>query len=351
MATTIAVTIELGQSDTERKSTKILTVIGSAPILTKGHHTGVSLASKIGGTMVDTDTTTGKEHRNLTVGTFNIEYLGHRKGKGHFYLPDAIGFILESTPILPDIFAFPEATGILQDGETVLRSQLVFPLSEHLSDGWYEPFYAHRGVPGRRNHHHLLLLNNRVVKPLEWYDPGLPGVSDHTAGFATASVFGHKMWICCEHWQGGQGRWAFEAAANRVSAHAQAGRKTLLLGDFNATSSWTEEHLPDWQKHCLQYGEEYKLEQKGRYDLATDRWVLDTDQIDKLRKVYGYRDMGEEKEDPTPTTHPKDGELRIDRIFCSPAFPGRAEHYTVFMPPPELSDHAYVYGGYSVPCL
>lgn len=293
----------------------------------------------------------GAPAAELSVGCFNIRNLGWRKGEGHCHLGDAIEFILGQTPKPPDILALPEATKILEDAQTVLRRQLVYPLSQALSHGWYEPVFASQGVPGRSNHHHLLLVNTNVVKPLEWYDPSYRSTSDHQSGFLRAEIFGHEVWLCCEHWPGGQGREAFNAAANRISQHGGDTAKTLLLGDFNATSSWVREHRADWEEECRARGEMNKVEQKGWYNPEAGRWEIDTRQIDKLRQVFGYVDMGEELDDPAPTTHPQDSQLRIDRIFRSTGFPGRATQYTAVLPPYWLSDHAYVFGCYELPAL
>lgn len=169
-------------------------------------------------------------------------------------------------------------------------------------------------------------------------------------GFLKSEIFGHEVLSCCEHWQGGQGREAFNHAANRVSQHGGRDKKTLLLGDFNATSSWRRERRPHWQRLCHARSETFKLEQKGYFHPILRRWVVDTRQIDKLRKEFGYRDMGEEANDPTPTTHPQEGSrLRIDRIFRSIGFPGRVTAYTVAQPSWSISDHAYVHGEYEIP--
>lgn len=71
--------------------------------------------------------------------------------------------------------------------------------------------------------------------------------------------------------------------------------------------------------------------------------------MDLLLNEYGYRDMGQEFGDPTPTTHPDEGsDLRIDRILTSVGFPGRPIDYQVRHPPRHLSDHAYVFGTYAL---
>jgi len=105
----------------------------------------------------------------------------------------------------------------------------------------------------------------------------------------------------------------------------------------------------DWYEQCLTQGNLDKLKQKGWLNPATSRWEIDTRQIDDLRTIYDYVDMGEEYGDPTPTTKPTIGRgLRIDRIFRSRGFPGEPIEYAVRQPSPRLSDHAYVFGAYRV---
>lgn len=64
---------------------------------------------------------------------------------------------------------------------------------------------------------------------------------------------------------GGEGRAAFERAAQRVSALDGDQCKTLLLGDFNADSRWDKElhHGLDWYAQCAANGNLHKLEQKS----------------------------------------------------------------------------------------
>lgn len=217
----------------------------------------------------------------LTVGTFNIEHLGWALGKGHHRLDKALDFLLTHTPEPPDILALPEATHCLDNGQYVLRSRVVYPLSQRLSDGWYEPLYASQGLPYQRNHHNLLLVNTAKVKPTRWHDPsGVMAASKRLSGFAEVEVFGHTLLVCCEHWRGGEGRDEFFRAAHRVSTHGGNANKTLLLGDFNTTSGWSEEHLPaDWYERCRQRGELGKLAQKdGKPRTAggrstPDKWI------------------------------------------------------------------------------
>lgn len=168
----------------------------------------------------------------LTLGCFNIRNLGWREGHGHSHLDPAIEFLLEHTPEPPDIIALPEATGILEDGQTVLRGRVVYPLSQALPRGSYEPFFASHGVAGRGSHYHLLLVNTNVVTPRQWYDPSYRSTSKYRSGFLKAIIHGHDVWLCCEHWSGGEGREVFNASANRVAQHGGTRQKTLLLGGF-----------------------------------------------------------------------------------------------------------------------
>lgn len=285
----------------------------------------------------------------LTVGTWNIEYFGYATGRGHHRLPAALEWLLEQTPVPPDILALPEATHGLDDGEHAIRLA-VNTLAPHLQTGWYEPMFSTRPAPGRRNHLYLLLVNTAKVRPVGWYDPDAADSALRHYGFAECEIFGHTVDICCEHWSGGEGREVFERASNRVS-NKGGRRKTLLLGDFNADSSWEGElhHGMDWYEQCRTQGNLDKLKQKGWLNPATGRWEIDTRQIDDLRTIYDYVDMGEEYGDPTPTTKPTIGRgLRIDRIFRSRGFPGEPIEYAVRQPSPRLSDHAYVFGAYRV---
>ena len=312
---------------------------------------------------------------HLTVGVFNIERFGYDPDQGHHRLRPALDFLLEHTPTPPDVLAFPEATHGLADQQRAIRRHLVHYLSPYLSHGWYEPLFATQTVAGRRNHLHLLLVNTAVVKPLGWADPAAPldpGCRHY--GWAECLIHGHTVRICCEHWSGGEGREVFERCANRVSTMGGAERKSLLLGDFNADSGWEGElhsvRQLNWYRQCVDQHNVPKLLQKGWFnpdgvDPETNEpgwevpweksgrrgwWEIDTRQLDRLRTVFGYTDMGEEWGDPTPTTNPAIGSgLRIDRIFRSRGFPGEVVSYRVAQPPRKLSDHAYVYGRYRMP--
>ncbi len=242
----------------------------------------------------------------LTVGVFNVERFGWDQGKGHHRLPAALDFLLEQTPVPPDVLALPEARRGLDEGQHAIR-MLTHRLSCHLGGGRYEPLFASRTLPGRRNHLHLLLVNTAKVHPLAWHDPGAEDAAYRDSGFAVCEIAGHRVHLCCEHWSGGEGRETFQRAAQRVSALGGRRRKTLLLGDFNADSGWERElhHGLDWYARCAARGELHKLEQKGWLNPVSGRWEIDTRQLDTLRTLYGYRDMGEEADDPTPTIPPR----------------------------------------------
>ncbi|WP_166677755.1 endonuclease/exonuclease/phosphatase family protein [Amycolatopsis arida] len=280
----------------------------------------------------------------LSVGTWNIARLGWSPGKGHHRLAAALEWLLAQTPVPPDVLGLPEGTHCLRDGQRVLRRDVVARLSTALRHGWYEPFVSVR--PGHRNHP-VLLVNTAVVRPLEWHDPQAADVPLRRQGFLIADIHGVETALCCEHWQGGLGRTAFDQAANRLATWGRTA--ALIVGDFNATSGWYREHLPtDWFKVCARRGELHKIEQKAWHNPATGRWKIDTRQLDKLRTLYGFRDMGEQAGDPTVTTSPDaDGVgLRIDRIFRGAGLSAAVDAYRVVQPPPELSDHAYVHGAY-----
>lgn len=293
------------------------------------------------------------ETGEFTVGTFNIERFGYDPGHAHHRLPGALDWLLEQTPTPPDILALPEATRGLDDGQHAIRRLLIHRLAPHLTSGWYEPLFSSRPVHGRRNHLFLLLVNTAVVRPLEWHDPGRVDPVIRYDGFAVCDVFGHEVNICSEHWPGGSGREAFVQSAQRVSTWAT--KKTLLLGDFNADSGWEPElhhQNVDWFEQCQAQGNLNKLWQKGWLNPATGRWEIDTRQIDMLRTIFEYRDMGEQFGDPTPTTNPKVGSgLRIDRIFHSAPLPLEVADYQVRQPPRRVSDHGYVFARCRVPIL
>lgn len=298
--------------------------------------------------VTDTPTT-----RDLTTGVFNIERFGYdRDGRGHHKLGAAVEYILDQTPIPPDILALPEATYCLLDDQRPLRREFTVPLSRHLADGWYEPLFAAAGPPHvHRNHHYLLLVNTSKVHPLGWNEPD----GKRMDGMAPAEIFGHEVQLLCEHWPGGLGRSAFDQAANRISNLGGPRRKTWHGGDYNATSSWEKEvHYTwgvDWQEVCEARGERDKLLQKGWLNPDTGRYEIDTRQIDDVRTIFGYHDAGEEWGDPTQTTcHSKDGlGLRITRIFVSHGWPGELTAYAVSQPPRVISDHAYVRAAYRIP--
>lgn len=311
-------------------------------------------------------------HQRLTVGVFNIERFGYDRGQGNHRLPAALEWMLDQTPVPPDVLAFPEATNGLADWQRPIRRIAVNTLSRKLDGGWYEPLFSSRTLPGRGNHLHLLLVNTAKVHPLGWSEPEAPGVGRRHAGFAQCEIFGHEVMLCCEHWAGGDGREEFDRAANRVAQKGNL-RKTLLLGDFNSDSGWPgERHITEqlnWYEQCRAQGNLDKLLQKGWFNPAAvhpatgepgwfypalrsgDRgwWQVDTRQLDLLRRFFGFLDMGEEAGDPTVTTNPRTGSgSRIDRVLRSAGFPARVLEYAVRQPPREISDHGYVFGTYLV---
>lgn len=311
----------------------------------------------------------------LTVGVFNIERLGYDKARAHHRLSMALEWMLEQTPVPPDVLAFPEATNGLVDGQRAIRREVVQTLAPRLADGWYEPLFASRALEGRGNHLHLLLVNTAKVHPLAWFDPTAPGVGRRHHGFAECEIFGHEVRLCCEHWAGGDGRETFDQAVNRLAQKGNR-RKTLLLGDFNADSGWDRErHITErlnWYKACRDQNNLDKILQKGWFNPAGldpitgepgwfhpwsrsgDRgwWQIDTRQLDLLRTFFGFLDMGEEAGDPTVTTNAAAGSgLRIDRILRSRGLPATVLGYAVRQPPREISDHAYVFGTYLVEAL
>lgn len=296
---------------------------------------------------------TGSTGTTLRVGVWNVERFGHDEGRGHHRLAAAVDWLLEQTPTPPDVLALPEARCGLDEGQRAIRRLVCHPLSRQLPDGGrYEPFMSSAPLPGRRNHLHLLLVNTATVWPLAWWDPRGPLPAERDSGFVVCEIGGREVWICCEHWDGSKGREEFNRAANRLATHGGSNHRTLLLGDFNADSGWERErhHGTNWYTHCETAGTLHKLEQKGWHNPATGRWEIDTRQLDKLRGHLGYRDMGEEANDPTPTTHAGAGSgLRIDRIFRSTGLAAEVLDYQVRQPPRALSDHAYVFGAYQLP--
>jgi hypothetical protein len=297
----------------------------------------------------DTPTT-----RTLTTGVWNIERFGwDRDGRGHHRLGAAVEYILDQTPIPPDILALPEATQCTIDDERPLREEFLTPLARCLRGGWYEPLFSKQPGHGHRNHHYLILVNTATVHPLGWREPG--DRAHHIDGRVRAEIFGHDCVLWCKHWRGGQGRDEFDKQANEAAGYGGPNRKTWMAGDFNADSSWhAEEHHSwgvDWETVCEQRGEMDKVEQKGWLNPATGRYEIDTRQIDKLRDLFGFRDAGEEWGDATPTTaHPVDGRgLRIDRVFVSEGWPGQLVDYRVSHCSRRLSDHDYVQATYRMP--
>lgn len=319
-----------------------------------------------------TEPRTDSQRIDLTVGVFNIERFGFDSGRGNHRLRGALDFLLAATPTPPDVLALPEANNGLADQQRAIREDTAYFLSLHLAEGWYEPLFASQAVPGRKNSLHLLLVNTARVRPKAWADPAAPlDPGRRHYGWARCEIVGHEVDLCCEHWSGGEGREVFDQAANRVANKGGLKRKTLLLGDFNADSGWDRElhrtNRLNWYHQCRNQDNLDKLLQKGWFDpegtdpvtgepgweYPWDRsgrrgwWTIDTRQLDKLRTIFGYIDMGEEANNPTPTTNPRIGSgLRIDRIFRSRGFPATAIDYAVAQPPRVLSDHAYVFGTY-----
>ena len=224
---------------------------------------------------------------------------------------DSIMTHLDGAP-LPDILGFSEATNYHRDGMRHLY-RLAAMLTEANYGDRVEPFLAE--FDGHANHP-ALLVNTRVVNVKEWWQPHRPHTRRVRWGWLLADVWGVDTWISCQHWQGGLGRHKLDEHAAIL---AEIGRApAIALGDFNATSSWDGEVNLDWHTATAAAGETHKRLQKGHQ--VNGRWQLDTRQLDFLRTDCGWRDLGEEAKDGTPTT---DGSgLRVDRIMLSGTFPG-----------------------------
>lgn len=223
---------------------------------------------------------------------------------------DSVMAHLDQAP-LPDILGFSEATNYHLDGSRHLY-RLAAMLTEANFGDRFEPFLAE--FDGHANHP-ALFLNSRVVEVKQWWQPHRPHTRRVKWGWVLADVWGVWTWISCQHWQGGLGRHQLDEHAAIL---AEMGRHpAIALGDFNATSGWDGEVELDWHEATAAAGETRKRLQKGH--LVDGRWQLDTRQLDFLRTDCGWRDLGEEAKDGTPTA---DGGLRVDRIMVSDRFPG-----------------------------
>lgn len=290
----------------------------------------------------------------LTVGTFNIEHFGWKEDRGHPGLLPALEWMLEQTPVPPDILFLPEATAGLENRQKAIELTTNH-LSDRLEGGWYRALHSSQYLGDARNHLYLQLVNLAKVRVIGWNDPFRPGPRSAVYhGCAQCVIFGHEVWTSCTHWEGGIGPAPSEAQVGWAVALSAGGQRAVILGgDKNRDSGWEgERHVIeqlDWEQRCADDGMLYKLLQKGRQDPVTGEWHVDTWAIDYLRKYGGYSDAGEEAGDPTPTTRARHGSgLRIDRILRSKAFPARVKNYMVRMPPKEISDHAYVVVTYEV---
>lgn len=159
---------------------------------------------------------------------------GWETTSGHHRLPAALEFLLEQTPVPPDVLALPEARRGLGEGQRAIRT-VAHHLSRYLRGGRYEPLSASRTLPGRRNHLHLLLVNTARVHPLVWHDPAAEDAAYRDSGFAVCEIAGHRIPLCCEHWSGGEGREAFDrdprCASTASSDPPAAGLPAEVIGD------------------------------------------------------------------------------------------------------------------------
>lgn len=281
----------------------------------------------------------------FSVGVFNIEHFGVDPATGrHTGLANALDFILQTTPVPPDVLMLPECTRFDYDGRAPQRLA-VNVLSQGLPQGEkYEPFVDHWGE--RRNPPGVL-INGAKFDVTNYYAPD--SSSSPYKGVVKTTIDGIPVVVIPDHWPGGAGRPEFDRSAQRWKPWSTV--NTVAGGDLNITSSWERDFRfadpdgPTWYQACERRGELHKLKQKGRRNPVTGEWEIDTEALDELREL-GWVDAGEEAGNPTITDrHPVDGlGLRIDRILRSPGFNGEQvpDSYFCAQPPRNVSDHAYV---------
>lgn len=296
-------------------------------------------------------TNSARRTAQFRVGVFNIEHFGVDPNTGHHDgLNAAIDFLLQTTPVPPEVLILPECTRFEDKGFAPLRG-VINTLSRALPRGQvYEAFVDDWG--DRRNPPGIL-FNRSVFDVTNYFRPNKS--ASPYKGVVKATIQGIEVVFLPDHWPGGSGREEFDRSAQRWKPWSDG--NAIGGGDLNITSSWEKDFRfddpggPSWYEVCERRGELRKLEQKGWQNPATGEWEIDTRALDKLRDL-GWRDAGEEAGDASITdAHPADGlGLRIDRILRSPGFHGGQVEGSYFcrQPPREISDHAYVGAEYVV---
>ncbi|MDT8913557.1 endonuclease/exonuclease/phosphatase family protein [Amycolatopsis sp. PS_44_ISF1] len=174
----------------------------------------------------------------------------------------------------------------------------------------YMPFIS--TVPGSINVPGLL-VDTRYVIPQHWH--GLDGRKVH-ANTLVARINGERIRLKSVHWNGSTGPVGFDLQADQDAQLAS--EAAIIAGDFNATSSAAGDTMPaDWEQHCRDHGQPWKLSQKG-VRTATG-WRINTGSYDRFLE-HGWWDAGTAAGDFTPTINPAGGaaaQMRNDRIAIS----------------------------------
>jgi endonuclease/exonuclease/phosphatase family metal-dependent hydrolase len=210
----------------------------------------------------------------------------------------------------------------------------------------YMPFVS--AVPGSINVPGLL-VDTRYVVPEEWH--GLDGREVH-GNTLVARINGQRLRLKSVHWNGSRGPGGFEMQADQDGQLAS--EAVIMAGDFNVTSSADGEVMPaNWEQHCRDHGQPWKLSQKGFR--TKSGWDINTEAYDRFLE-HGWWDAGAAAHDLTPTINKAGGAaagMRNDRIAISNQAPVRLVpgSYRVHIPQPghEVSDHRALSCEFDIP--
>lgn len=277
--------------------------------------------------------------QHIRLGTFNYKRGGWSDSRRHHDFTPLLRTLSQAPP--PHVLSLPEASMYHE-----FHEQPLWELVGRLNELWagtdvYYPFLSQRA--GSRNHP-LLLVAARRVRPICWESPGR-NTRRVRENFLLAGIGSRQVYLHAIHWDGGSGPAEMNAQAIRTAQHAAY--PTILLGDFNATSSTDGETLyQDWHERMAPTP--WKHAQKAT--LGPDsRWHIDPHPIDYLLNS-GFTDAGQQAGDFTVTVNPSaenSSGLRIDRIMWSPGLEAELvpDSYRVFIPETDqmtVSDHRYV---------
>lgn len=236
----------------------------------------------------------------------------------------------------PHVLGLPECTYYEADHQAGLWSAVAALNSLWEGRDVYLPFLSSR--IGSRNTPGLFVAAS-AVRPIRWHRGDAPHTRKLLWNVLEVEVGSARVFVKVEHWNGSEGAESF--AMQSALAGQLASKPTVLLGDFNATSSDPRETVPvDWAATCREAGTPWKVRQKG-VRAVDGRWVVNTAPMDDLL-TDGFWDAGAEADDFSVTSADGDSSMRIDRILVSRRFNAALVPDSYRVLPGRKSDHHYV---------